>query len=189
MGNLKNSNNVNATYENLKPNDYGVYRFYRAFYKANENEVRRRQVDDKLLELESAVAVKNEIGGNIRIHSNFIFKIVDNSKDKSVEIDAIVCDDVELLDDSNNVCIVEAAYSPQSREVNILTGKLSKFMAYAKTDPYFRNVSHFIPVLAGRHWSNEMTSARAAKQWIVRPSGTGYEVIRALHTVARRIMK
>jgi hypothetical protein len=107
----------------------------------------------------------------------------------SVEIDAIVCDDVELLDDSNNVCIVEAAYSPQSREVNILTGKLSKFMAYAKTDPYFRNVSHFIPVLAGRHWSNEMTSARAAKQWIVRPSGTGYEVIRALHTVTRRIMK
>ena len=48
-GSLKDSANIKATYQNLKVE--GIYTFFGGFYKANENDIRRRQVDDKVLQL------------------------------------------------------------------------------------------------------------------------------------------
>ena len=67
-GSLKGSDNVTATtFEGLKSD--GVYTFWGSFYKAIESDRTRRLVDDKVLEIEGAVAVKNVAGLPPRAHS------------------------------------------------------------------------------------------------------------------------
>ena len=178
-GSLKDSTNIKATYQNLKVE--GTYTFFGGFYKANENDTRRRQVDDKVLEFESAVAVKNMLGINASIHPNVMFK--DAAGKTTMELDAVVVD-------AGAAYIVESAYSPQINEVNVLKDKVSKFKAMSKFHKHFRNVTKVVPVLAGRNWAiDTVKAATAAKQWRVLPSAAGYQVMRTLHTVAKRILK
>ena len=184
-GSLKDSANVKATFKTLK--DDGTYTFFGAFYKANENDTRRRQVDDKVLEFESAVAVKKVLGENAHIHPNVVFK--DAEGKTTMELDAVIHVGGENIPGST-AYIVECAYSPQMNEVKVLADKVTKFKVLAKTHNHFRTVTDVVPVLAGRHWAiDTVNAATAAKQWRVFPSAAGYQVVRALHTVTKRVIR
>lgn len=185
-GNLKNSSEVKATFKNLVVD--GIYTFFGAFYTANENDTRRRQVDDKVFEFESAVAVKKVLGENARLHPNVVFKDAEG-KTATMELDAVIHVGGENIPGST-AYIVEYAYSPQMNEVKVLADKVTKFKVLAKTHNRFRTVTDVVPVLAGRHWAiDTVNAATAAKQWRVFPSAAGYQVVRALHFSAKRFLR
>ena len=127
-GSLSNSYNKKATFKNLVED--GTYHFFGAFYKATENDTRRRQVDDKVLEFESALAVKNIVGSDTHIHPNVIV-FVDDSNQSVMELDAVVHLGGEEGVANSTAYIVEAAYSPQENEVKVLSDKVDKFKKLA----------------------------------------------------------
>ena len=171
---MKNSADAIATFANLKSD--GVYTFFGAFYKTNENDSRRRQVDDKVLEFESALAVKKELGPFAHIHPNVVF--LDENGNRAMELDAVVHVGEENVPGST-AYIVECSYSPQLGEVQRLAEKVDRFLKFSKKDKHFESVTNVVPVLAGRHWTSDtMKAATAANQWRVHPSGAGYDVVR-----------
>ena len=183
-GSLANKTDI-ATYETLVPN--GTYKFIGAFYKANVNDTRRRQVDDKVLEFESALVVKNFVGGDAHIHPNVVF--YDEKKIPQLELDAVVHLGGEGVANST-AYIIEAADSPQETEVQSLINKVAKFRILAQHDVHFKAVRNIIPVLAGRHWLDKtMMAAKAANQLRVVPSAGGYQVVRGLHVLVKRMVK
>ena len=184
-GSLSSSSNTIATYKNLVED--GTYHFVGAFYRAVVNDTRRRQVDDKVLEYESALAVKIAVGSDAHIHPNVVF--FDDNKKSVMELDAVVHVGGEGVANST-AYIVEAAYSPQETEVKVLSDKVERFKKLAANHPHFKAVSNVIPVLAGRHWlQRTVDAATAAKQWRIVPSGVGYQVVRGLQFLVKRIVK
>ena len=184
-GSLTNSTDIMATYKTLVPN--GTYKFIGAFYKANVNDTRRRQVDDKVLEFESALVVKNFVGGDAHIHPNVVF--YDEKKIPQLELDAVVHLGGEGVANST-VYIIEAAFSPKEKEVQVLIDKVARFRTFAQEDVHFKAVTEIIPVLAGRHWlQSTAKAATAAKRLRVIPSAGGYQVVRGLHVLVKRMVK
>ena len=144
-------------------------------------------MDDKVFEFESAVAVKNAIGGTAHIHSNAVFMDQSDPPKTAMEVGAVLHEGDESLPNSVAYHLVEASYSPQPGEVEVLEQKASKFMILAKFHPHYRTVTTVIPVLAGRHWTEEtIRAASHAKLWRVQPSGLGYQIIRSLHYFVRK---
>lgn len=183
---LVDSKSERAMFSNLIED--GTYTFAGSFYKATENDVRRRQVDDKILEFESALAVKSSVGPNCHIHPNVTF-FDDKNKKKLMEIDAVVHVGGEDVPESV-AYIIEASYSPQLSEVESLANKVRKFKELAPKHPHFKSVNSVVPVLAGRHWpKTTMDAAVAAKQWRVFPSGAGYQIVRGVHMLAKILKK
>jgi hypothetical protein len=185
-GSLVNSSKTMATFSTLVED--GTYQFFGAFYNASENGPRRRrQVDDKVLKFESALAVKTAVGSDAHIHPNVVF--VDDRHQSVMELDAVVHLGGEGVANST-VYIVEATNAPQENESKVLSDKVETFKRLAANHYHFRDVNSVIPVLAGRHWSQRtVDAAKAAKQWRVVPSGAGYQIVRGLHCLVKRIVK
>ena len=183
---MKDKENIKAKYKNLVQD--GVYTFFGTFYRANEDDSRRRQVDDKVLEFKSALAVKNVLGENVHIHAYVQF--YDKDKKSTMEIDAVVHVGGGEFEEESTVDLVESAYTPQHTEVKVLADKVRKFQKLAKTNPHFKRVTKVVPVLAGRHWlPATVQAATAAKQWRVASSAAGYQVVRSMYTMVRRVVK
>ena len=175
-GYLKNSANMTATYKNIETD--GVYTFYGSFYSAIDNESRRRQLDAKVLECESVLAVKKELGPFAHIHRHVV--LLDENGNRTMELDAVVHLEEENVPGST-ACIVECSFSPRLGEVQRLSEKADRFLKFAKRDKHFGSVTSVVQVLAGRHWTNEtLLAASAANQWTVQPSGARYDVVRVL---------
>jgi hypothetical protein len=104
-------------------------------------------------------------------------------------LDAIVHVGGETIYNST-AYLVEASYSPQVNEIQILTEKVKKFKKLLPRDKHFKTITNVVPVLAGRHWGGpSVKAAEAAKLWRVAPSAKGYEVIRSFHSLVIKILK
>lgn len=170
---LKNDNSEMAALSLDDLQDGQVYRFVGPLYTAVQSDQVRRKVDDKVLEMESALAVQKALGGKAHVHCNVTFN-PPGSKQPALEIDAIVHDGA---DDPGNVAIyiVEAAYAPQPNEVEVLKSKIERVRPFLQEDDHFRGVARIIPVLGGRHWSHA-TIAACGDMLRVAPCGNGYAV-------------
>ena len=121
------------------------------------------------------------------VHPNVIF--FDQEKIPIMELDTVVHVGGETIRDST-AYVIESAYSPQPKEVQVLIDKVAKFTALAKTDPHYQTVTKVVPVLAGHQWPDAtVKAASAAKVWRVLPSGSGHQIVRSLHTAVRRMLK
>jgi hypothetical protein len=143
---------------------------------------KRHRVEDMVLEYETSMAVKEELGLAAHLHSNYKFM---QGLKTLAEIDGIV-----VHDGGTEVAVVECALSPQPEEVDVLLRKIKLFNEHKAEDPHFANVSRVIPVLAGKNWSNAETTQTCISKgiWRVVPTGKRFGVVRSFSTMARIIM-
>lgn len=166
----------------------GIYYFVGGHYQALQERRLRDQVEDKVLELETALAIRNELGPTAHLHPSCIF--YDEKLNPIKEIDGVVVHVDDAFSQESTAYIVEAALSPQLNKVGKLQSTVQTFMTLAPRHEHFKMVTRFIPVLGGRHWSSEViTKSQQAGQWRVSPSGAGYIVSRVFSTCCRRSLR
>jgi hypothetical protein len=171
-------------YEDLK--DGGVYKFGGELHRIVAEDKQHRQVDAKVFEHESILAVQSDIGEDAHVHQNVILKDHNSTR----EFDGIVQTRGENVPDST-AYIIEAQISPPLETIETLQNKINFFEKCCPSSPHFKNVTKVVPILAGKHWSKEVINACTAKGiWRVTPSaGNGYKIIRSLHTLLRKVIK
>lgn len=170
--------------------DGGVYTLGGGFRNAILNDTRRRQADDRVLQVECGQAVKLACGAEAHIHYEAVFQSAGDLP--AMELDNVVVHSHKEDTPDATAYIVETSFSPQPKEVDILLKKVENFKLRAPTHPHFKNCSAFVPVLGGRKWS-QATLDRCKKDNIAKvvPSGMGYKcsglqrAVRGLCTMMR----
>ena len=182
-GRVEKDGRIVNNYEELE--DGYIYVMGGDWRDAMQNDKKHRQTECKVLEAEAGASVQRELGGNAHRHMNVIFE--DKKKNVLMEVDSVVVH-VGGQDVANSAAyVVEAAQSPQPREVDVLLRKVERFKKLAPTNVHFKSCRTFVPVLAGRNWPTETLSlCRSKGVWTVSPSGGGYTVSRAMSTLLRR---
>jgi hypothetical protein len=153
-----------------------VYNLFGGRMKAALDQREWQQLETKVMEHLAAVAVQRTfcpIGS--KIHRNIVFKRPDGKID-DFELDAVIIHEGQGSDGST-AFIVESSRSPKPSEVSTLLSKVEKLKsAAASSHQLFRTVTRMVPVLAGRHWDEEVVRACEAAGVIrVFPAGTNYE--------------
>ncbi len=159
--------------------DKGVYVIVGGTYGTMMTKRARQQVEDKVLELEAALAVQKYLKKQHKIDSHIHqnVKFTESGQDK-LEIDAIVMH-TSCEDAGSSAYLIECALSPQVHDIEKLHTKVGRFKTYANTLPLFSSVDKVIPVLAGRNWSRETIdecNASNTTLWRVSPSGESLQV-------------
>ena len=147
----------------------------------------RRLVDNRVLEREATLAVKDFLGQNAHEDYNVTTKKADDKTEN--EYDVVVHNGNETIANSE-VYIIECTYSPTHETVKKLLTKVELAKSSVPSQLHFSTTSNFIPVLGGRHFTKEIDNMCKTKNiWQVKPSGNGYCVHRNFSTVARRFLK
>jgi hypothetical protein len=150
-------------------------------YNAITGKKKRSQVEDRVFELEAALAVQESLktrGIDAHIHNNV--KIIDpESGNDIMEVDAVVHVGGENVIGST-AYLVECALTPQKNDVEKITKKVEEFKVHSKMMSHFSSVVEVVPVLAGRNWLPEtIDECRKSrmKLWRVCPSSKSLQVI------------
>ena len=141
-----------------------------------------------MLEEESKSAVMKLLGKGAHIHP--IRELRDESGQLSMEIDGVIIHEGGHNVVNSSVYIVECGFNPTLQKVQDLLPRLENFKGLIKHNPHFSTTTNFYPVFGARQFSpavNEFCKRNSI--WQVRPSGGGYEVVRNLSTLVRRILK
>ncbi len=151
-----------------------TYRIKSAYYDAVLDERVRRQVDDKVLELEVSLVVKRELDavhkGIVHLHSNYHLG--------NKEFDGIIVH-VGNENQESDAYIIECGYNPDIDKVASVLNKMDTFKASYKSDAHFASVRRIIPVFGARHFRPEVSKyCLKQKIWQVKPNGFGYQVVR-----------
>lgn len=168
--------------------DGGTYVLGNPYFDAIANERQHRQVEAKVLEEESKSAVIKFLGKGAHIHP--IRELKDESGNSLMEIDGLIIHEGGHNVVNSSVYIVECGFNPALQKVQDLLPRLEKFKGLVKHNPHFSTTTNFYPVFGARQFSpavNEFCKRNSI--WQVRPSGGGYEVVRNLSTLVRRILK
>ena len=151
-----------------------TYRIKSELYDAAMDDRLRRQVDDKVLELEVGLALKREFDemntDSAHLHPNYILG--------NKEFDGIIVHVGNEHQDSD-AYIIECGYNPSIDKVASVFDKVNAFTANYKSDPHFSRVKTIIPVFGARHFRPEVSAYCLRERiWQVKPSGFGYQVVR-----------
>jgi len=151
-----------------------TYRIKSPYYDAILDDRVRRQVDDKVLELEVGLAVKRELDavnkGLVHLHSNFHIG--------NKEFDGIVVH-VGNENQESDAYIIECGYNPNIDKVASVFNKIDAFKGSYKSDAHFATVRRIIPVFGARHFRPEVSKyCLKQKIWQVKPNGFGYQLVR-----------
>ena len=124
---------------------------------AMRNDKKDRQTEAKVLEVEAGGSVQRELGGNAHRHMNVI--MMNDKNEILMDVDSVVVH-VGGQDVANSAAyVVEAAQSPQPREVDVLLRKVERFKKLTPTNVHFKKSCRtFVPMLADRNWPNETLS-------------------------------
>ena len=184
---LNHDRTKQLSYEDLKENS--TYTVGGAYFVAISNELKRNQVEDKVLEFEAGTAVKNLLGSSCHLHFNVKFTNEVTKKD-ILELDSVVVHaGGENIQDSE-AYVIECQLRPPLAKVQKLLKNVELFKQLAPTHPHFKSVTKFVPVLGGRLWDNEIIKlCNEKKVWRIEPSGNAYRVVRTYCTLAVRCLK
>jgi len=168
----------------------GVYAFGGEYFRATTEDRQHRQVDSKVFEHETALAVQAEVGNGdnnvTHIHENVVFVV----EGKKREIDGIVVHKGGTGIPGSIAYVIEAQISPPLSKVDKLIDKVELFQKYIPSSPHFNTVTQVIPILAGKIWSKDLTNACVERKiWRVTPSGRGFKIIRSFHTLLIKLGK
>lgn len=160
-----------------------TYRVKSAFYDASLTDAHRRQVDDKVLELEVGMAIKRTLDaenpGLAHLHHN---EHLGNR-----EFDGIVVHAGNENQDSD-AYIIECGYNPGVKKVASVFDKIKRFEAHYKNAPHFATVKKIIPVFGARVFSDAATQYCVDnKIWQVKPNGFGYQVVRYFSQMMKKL--
>lgn len=166
--------------------DGGVYAIGGEFFRAVAEDKQHRQVDAKVFEHESALAVQREVGKGAHIHENILFEHDKQNR----EIDGIVLHLGGKDVPNSTAYIIEAQISPPLTKIDKLLDKVRLFEKFHPSSSHFNSVTKVVPVLAGKRWSEDVIKACAKEKiWRVTPSANGYKIIRSFHTLLLKIKK
>ena len=164
--------------------DGSTYCVYNGYYNAVLNSKTRAQVEDRVLEEQVSSAVVKDIGKGAHVHVYRNVKFTDEKTKKDLaELDRVVVDESVPVPVAY---VVESAFSPQVKDVQLLLDKVELFRSRAPSSSDFRSVGTAVPVLGGRMWSEEVIQECVAKSGAfggmgtilrVQPSGNDFEVI------------
>jgi len=177
-------------FDDLK-ND-GIYVVISPYFTAVRDERLRRQVDDKVLEVEAAKSVARALGGNPHIHNNFKFEDISGQK---FEADGVVVHQGGENEANSSVYFIECGYNPELVKVKGILKRLEDFKTFAKNSQHFRNTTAYFPVFGAKNFDPSIDRYCADNSiWQVRPSGGGYALVkvpafRNFSTFIRRILK
>jgi len=164
----------------------GVYAVGGEFFRSIAEDKQHRQVDAKVFEHESGLAVQSEVGSGSHLHENIVIEHDGNKR----EIDGIVVHKGGQDVPNSTAYVIEAQISPPITKIDKLLNKVELFKKYIPSSPHFRSVTKVIPVLGGKKWSKDLTEACVAKNiWRVTPSGNGYKIIKSFHTLVMKLKK
>lgn len=179
-GNLVDKTGLKLRFNQLEQD--GVYTLFGPSFMGLVTDVRTQRVRNKMREVNSLLAVRNELEGfrkiffNIMVYGQITNEILlHKEQPDSPESTAFIC---------------EASYTPNTDDVEVLKDKAAKFEVLIKTRELFRSVKKVVPVLTGHDWRPEtLKKASAAGMWTVRTGGEKYQIIRGFCTVARSLHK
>lgn len=179
-GNLVDKTGLKLRFNQLEQD--GVYTLFGPSFMGLVTDVRTQRVRDKMRELNSLLAVRNELEGFRKIYFNImVYGQITNEV-------LLHKDNPDAAESTAYIC--EASYNPSSDDVEFLKDKASKFEVLIKTRELFRSVKKVVPVLTGHDWKPDtLQKASAAGMWTVRSGGEKYKVVRGFCTVARHLQK
>ena len=181
-GNIIDHNNT-VTYKTIEKND-GIYIFNSNIYKPYYNNIYCSKINNKIFQLQAAVAIKTYMNKKSCIYPSVEF--TDHITYKTImKIDPIV-----HVYSENTLYLINAVYAPDVSDVYTLTDNVSKLQYLNKIHNKFPTLPNIVPVLAGQKWSRAAIQATTtAQQWrVTHSTAASYQVIRSLHTIIHRVV-
>lgn len=156
----------------------------------SRSQSQQRQVDDRVLEGEVALAITRDLGDSAHYYPNV--KYLRSSKDKP-DFDAIIIHTDGSDGNEPSALVVECAYCPQLHMVDKLLSKAEMFKSIKTQFPYFSDVTseNVMTILGGTQWSQEVVDkCKQNKVGRVEPrKGFGFRVIRPFCSIALKFIK
>lgn len=170
-----------------------TYQVISAHWTAIASGVKRNQIEDKVLEANSCLAVANPLSkeNNFHLHSNVKFQ-KSNGQDEVV-IDGVVVHTGGENTPSSSAYIISCTLSPQPKDIDSVLQQVELFKKHSPHHSHFKSVAsnRVYPVLAGKFWSDvTINTLRMSPVPIlcVMPSGLGYQVCKSFSTMIRRVV-